>query len=118
MITLYSFQTFPLQLVASYKKSWEDETAGAWFELGQSDEAVKTFLKEGVKVKGYRDICFKDSDMEMFWYDSDRPEDIFYLNERVREYNQLNDKEKEVLEALLELYGMNYLDNALKEAKK
>lgn len=104
-------------LVASYEKTWEDETTGAWFELGQSDETLKTFLKEVVKVKGYWDICFMDSDMEMFWYDSERPEDIFYLNERFREYNKLNDKEKEVLEALLEIYGMSYLDNALKEAK-
>lgn len=104
-------------LVASYKKFEKDETTVAWFELGQSDDELKRFLKEVVKVKGYRDICFMDSDMEMFWYDSERPEDIFYLNERFREYNKLNDKEKEVLEALLEIYGMNYLDNALKEAK-
>lgn len=94
--------------IANLGKYNEGELVGDWFELGQDEEDLNTFLKENVGINDeyeewfIADTNFDDFSMEIHEYD-----DIFELNKMFIRYKQLSTWEQELIQAIIELgsYG-------------
>lgn len=101
--------------IANLGKYNEGEMIGDWFELGQDEEDLQSFLEDVVGInEEYEEWFIADTDLSDFDMDIHIYADIFSLNQMFIRYVQLNSSEKELVQAIIEAgYYNNYIDDAI-----
>lgn len=89
---------------------------GDWFELGQDEEELTTFLKENVGInEKYEEWFIADTDLEGLDMHISEYDDVYQLNEMFNRYNILTSYEQEIVQAILELGSYTNLDDAIEQ---
>lgn len=77
---------------------------GDWFELGQDEEELNTFLKEVVGInEKYEEWFIADDDLEGLNLSISESSDIYALNEMFIKYNELSTSEQKLVQAITEV---------------
>lgn len=86
-------------------KSYNDGIIlGGWYRLGDTEENLQNFIERKVSFGGVKNPCVFISDYEQddILYCPSECEDIFELNELVRQFYKLDSAEQEKVNAILE----------------
>lgn len=87
---------------------------GGWLKLGVFKEELEEFLKQKVKIDSqHGDYIISDYEFENLKYQVQEFDDIYQLNELVRVFDDMDEQDKNLMNAMLEAGICDDLEEAI-----